>query len=288
MPHFKDLSRHSLSGIEWETEVHKLNNIHPNVIADTLGLLRSRLRFVAPGPLQDTYAAFLEVSNNSLHRGDDDDASDRRIVSISEQMTYDLYLSLHSLAYRNPGGEQLQTIVEEDMLLDSQTETLPSSPPGLPSSVSSALSQRSDSEAVENEDAAMTLLRAYTGTGNFVPQKDFELLDKWKLGAEPAEYTFDLDRSGDVDAGKLRRAKQQAREERKRRRTQTLIHLSQESELPATQPAPDTAFYSSQPRGMSSQRQTIHSDPVHMMSQPAAGAFGRRPNKKVKKRKGGF
>ncbi|KAI1366127.1 RNA polymerase I-specific transcription initiation factor RRN6-like protein [Xylaria arbuscula] len=288
MPKFKELSRHLLSTVEWENEYHRLNNIHPSVIANTLGLLRSQLRFAEPSPLQEKYSTLLEVSNNSLHHGDRVDANDRRVVTVCQQITYDLFLSLHSIGYRKPGSDQLQTTVEEDVPLDSQAETLPSSPPGLQSPASTALSQRSNSEAGENEDSAMSLLRAYTGTGNFVPQVDFELLDKWKLGAKPSEYTFDLDRSGDVDTGKLRRAKQQAREERKRRRTQTLVHLSQEPELPATQPVPDTSFYSSQPRGMSSQRQTIHSDPLYMMSQPAAGAFGRRPNKKVKKRKGGF
>ncbi|KAK5631252.1 hypothetical protein RRF57_006966 [Xylaria bambusicola] len=288
MPNFKNLSSDSLSGVEWENELEKLNNIHPSVVVHTLGLLRSSLRFSAPGPLQEVYSRFLELSNNSLHHGDGDEENDRRIVSISEEITYDLYLSLHSIGYRSAVGNQLQTTTEEDMLLDSQAESLPSSPQRPESPASSAWSQRSNSEAVENEDPAMTLLRAYTGTGNFVSQKKFELLDKWKLGMEPSEYTFDLDRSGDVDAGKLRREKQQAREERKRRRTQTLIHLSQEPELPATQPAPEMAFYSSQSRGMSSQRQIIHSDPIHMMSQPAAGTFGKRPNKKVKKRKGGF
>ncbi|KAI0518242.1 RNA polymerase I-specific transcription initiation factor RRN6-like protein [Xylaria bambusicola] len=288
MPNFKSLSRHSLSGVEWEDELEILNNVHPGLVLCTIGSLRSCLRFSAPGPLQEVYSRLLELSNNSLHRGGSDDENGQRIVSISEEITYDLYLSLHSISYRNAGGDSLQTTTEETMLLDSQPESLPSSPQRPESPTSSAWSQRSNSEAVENEDPAMSLLRAYTGTGNFVPQKKLELLDKWKLGMKPSEYTFDLDRSGDADAGKLRRAKQQAREERKRRRAQTLIHLSQEPELPATQPAPETAFYSSQPRGMSSQQQITHSDPVHMMSQPAAGTFGRRPTKKIKKRKGGF
>jgi RNA polymerase I-specific transcription initiation factor RRN6 len=134
----------------------------------------------------------------------------------------------------------------------------------------------------------MSLLRAYTGTGKFVAEKKLELLDKWQLGAEPSEYIFDLDRSGDATADKLRKAKQLAREDRKRRRAQTLLQLSQEPELPATQPAPDTSFFSSQPRFMSSQRQVIHSDPLHTVSQASVGVRGRRPNKKVKKRKGGF
>ncbi|KAI0432864.1 RNA polymerase I-specific transcription initiation factor RRN6-like protein [Xylaria sp. FL1042] len=289
MPDFKEISKNSLYAIKWESEIEKLNNIHPNVVVFTLDLLHSRLSPSITASPQDAYSTILEITNNSLHHGDSDDANERRIVSISEQVTYDLYLSLYGIGYRNPNGNQPQATVEEDMPLGSQNESLPSSPPRFESPASSALSQRSNSEAAEDEDPAMTLLRAYTGTGKFVPDKKFELLDKWKLGAKPADYVFDLDRSSDMDEGKLRRARQQAREDRKRRRTQTLIRLSQEPELPATQPAPDISFYSSQPRVMSSQRQIIHSDPLHMMmSQPTAGAFGRRPAKKAKKRKGGF
>ncbi|KAI1275756.1 RNA polymerase I-specific transcription initiation factor RRN6-like protein [Xylaria sp. FL0933] len=288
MPNFKEVSRQSLHAIEWESEIENLHNMHPSVVVYTLGLPYSRVSpSIAMSP-QEAYFTLLEVTNNSLHHGDSDDLNKRRMVSISEQITYDLYLSMYGIGYRNPSADPPQATVEEDVLLGSQPESLPSSPPDFMSTASSAWSQRSNSEAVEEEDPAMTLLRAYTGTGKFVPDKKFELLDKWKLGAKSSDYAFDLDRSGEVDEGKLRRARQQAREDRKRRRTQTLIHLSQEPELPATQPAPDISFYSSQPRVMSSQRQILHSDPLQMMSQPAAGAFGRRPAKKAKKRKGGF
>ncbi|KAI0974765.1 RNA polymerase I-specific transcription initiation factor RRN6-like protein [Xylaria arbuscula] len=286
MPDFKEVSRRSLSAIKWENEIGRLISIHPSVVVYALDLFNPLLSI--SGSLRDAYSRLLEITNNSLHHGDSENANESRAISMSEQMAYDLYLSLYGIGYRSPTGDRSQATIEENMLPDSQAEALPSSPPGFESPLSSAWSQRSNSEVAEDEDPAMALLRAYTGTGRFVPDKKFELLDKWKVGAEPSDYVFDLDRSGDADAGKLRRAKQLAREDRKRRRTQTLTQLSQEPELPATQPAPDTSFYSSQPRGLSSQRQMIHSDPVHMMSQPAAGAFGRRPKKKAKKRKGGF
>ncbi|KAI0541644.1 RNA polymerase I-specific transcription initiation factor RRN6-like protein [Xylaria digitata] len=288
MPSFKEIPRRSLSAIEWEHEIERLNNIHSSAGIYTLGLLRHHLLLSGSRSFQEVYSIILEIADNSSHHGDSDDANDRRMAAISEQIAYDLYLSLHGIGLRNPNSNRVQVTVEESMLLDSQTETLPSSPPRYESPASSAWSQRSNSEAIEDEDPAMTLLRTYTGTGKFVPHKKFELLDKWQLGAEPSDYTFDLDRNDGVDAGAIRREKQLAREHRKRRRTQTLLQMSQEPELPATQPAPDTSFYSSQPRGMSSQRQIIHSDPLYMMSQPTAGTFGRRPNKKVKKRKGGF
>ncbi|KAF2965453.1 hypothetical protein GQX73_g8130 [Xylaria multiplex] len=288
MPNFKEIPRRSLSAVEWEHEIERLNNVHSSVGIYTLDLLRSHLLLSSSKSLQEVYSIIFEIADNSSHQGDSDDANNGRMAAISEQIAYDLYLSLRGIGSRNPDSNRVQVTVEENMLLDSQTETLPSSPPRYESPASSAWSQRSNSEATEDEDPAMTLLRTYTGTGKFVPHKKFELLDKWKLGAEPSDYTFDLDRNAGVDAGTIRREKQLAREHRKRRRAQTLLQMSQEPELPATQPAPDTSFYSSQPRGMSSQRQIIHSDPVHMMSQPMAGTFGRRPNKKAKKRKGGF
>lgn len=291
MPDFIEASRHSLPDIEWGNEIGELNNVHTSVGVYTLDLMRSRLCFSLSSSMQETYFLLLEITRSSLHHGDSGDANERRMAAISEQIAYDLHLSLHGIGYRNADISQPEAIVEDDVLLDSQTETLPSSPPRPESPSSTAWSQksnRSNSEAAAYEDPAITLLRAYTGTGKFVPEKKLELLDKWKLGSEPSNYVFDLDRSGDADAVRSRKAKKLARDDRKRRRAQTLLQLSQEPELPATQPAPDTSFFSSQPRAMSSQRQVLLSDSLHVMSQPSAGPFGRRPNKKLKRRKGGF
>jgi hypothetical protein len=296
MPSF-EVSRNLLSNVGWEAEIERLNNMYPGVAVFTFDLLRPCLGLPISTSLPEAYSRLLEIANSSLRYGDNDDANDENRVAISQQIAYDLYLSVYGVGYHNPSSDQsLGTPKGADadaMLLDSQTETLPSSPLRQQSSPTpTRLSQRSNSEAADtDEDPAMTLLRAYTGTGKFVPNKQFELLEKWQLGAEPSDYVFDLDRSGEeVDAGRLRRAKQLAREHRKRRRAETLLQLpkSLEPELPATQPVPDTSFFSSQPHGRSSQRQLMHSDSLHTMSQPAFGAFGRRPNKKAKKRKGGF
>ncbi|GAW13205.1 hypothetical protein ANO14919_025850 [Xylariales sp. No.14919] len=286
MPTFKELSRHPLSAIEWENEIKRLDTIHSNVVVYTPNLLHYRLSLSIPKSLQEAYSRVLEITKKSSHHEDSNVADERRMVVVSEQIAYDLYLSLHGIGYGNPNCNKSRAAVAEDMILDSQTETLPSSPPRFESPASSAWSQRSNSEAVDDEDPAMALLRAYTGTGKFVPEKKLELLDKWQLGAEPSDYAFDLDRNSGVDAAKLRRVKQQARADRKRRRTQTLIQLSQEPELPATQPAPDTGVYSSQPKSVYPQKQTIHSDPLYTMSQPTTGAFGRRPAKKAKRKVG--
>ncbi|KAI1173184.1 hypothetical protein F4777DRAFT_460683 [Nemania sp. FL0916] len=280
MPDSQEVPKHLLSAVEPENEIDELNNIHPSASVHILDSARPRLYLSSFASLREVQSQVLKIASSSSHHGDSNDVDETRTVAISEQIAHDLYLSRYGIGYRSLSGSQTQAATEEGLQIDSQSD-IPSSPPTLGS-------HRSNSEAVETEDPAMTLLRAYTGTGNFVPDKKFQLLDKWNLDADPSDYAFDLDRSEDADASKLRRAKQTAREDRKRRRAQTILQLSQEPELPASQPNPDmTNFFSSQSRVASSQRQMIHSDPLHLMSQPSAGPFGRRPTKKAKRR-GGF
>jgi len=291
MPRFREISPDSLSRIAWEAEVEKLNSIHLTLMVHQLGLLRSFLGLPTSTSLHETYIRLIEVVKSSFGSRSVDRLDGDDVTRINQEICYDLYVSVYGIGCYIPSSKSSHTTrAGENLLPDSQADTLPSSPPRLSSPPSTpAWSQVSDFEAAEEEeDPAMVLLRGYTGTGKFVPKKRFELLDKWDLGAEPSSYAFDLDRSGDADAVKQRRAKQLAREDRKRRRAETLLHISQEPELPATQPAPDIRFHSSQPRGFGSQRQILHSDPLQTMSQPASGIFGRRPNKKAKKRKGGF
>jgi RNA polymerase I-specific transcription initiation factor RRN6 len=271
-----------LSAIAWKSEIEGLNSIHPRIAVYSFNIKGPHLCFSMPTSLSETCSQLLKIAYSSLCHQDSNRINREQIVAISEQIAYDLYLSFYGVGYRNLSANEPQASVEEHIRSTSQSENITSSPP-------TPISYRSSSETVEKEDAAMALLRSYTGSGKFVPERNFELLDKWKLGAEPSDYIFDLDRSGDAEARMARIVKRVARENRKRRRTQSILNLSQEPELPATQPAPETGFFSSQPRVMSSQRQIILSDPVQPMSQPSRGLFGRRPNKKVKvKKEGGF
>jgi RNA polymerase I-specific transcription initiation factor RRN6 len=290
MPRFREISPDSLSSVVWEVEVEKLNNVHLTLMGHQFGLLRSFVGLPISASLRETYIRLLEIVKSSFDARSVDRQDGDDVARVNREIAYDLYLSVYGIGCCISSSKSSHAAGEGgNLLLDSQADTLPSSPPRLASPPSTpAWSQVSDFEATDEEDPAMALLRGYTGTGKFVPKKRFELLDKWDLGAEPSSYAFDLDRSGDADAVRQRRAKQLAREDRKRRRAETLLHLSQEPELPATQPAPEIRFHSSQPRGFSSQRQILHSDPLQTMSQPASGIFGRRPNKKAKKRKGGF
>lgn len=150
----------------------------------------------------------------------------------------------------------------------------------------------------------MALLRSYTGSsGRFVPRRpNLELLDQWRLGSDPNDYVFDLDKEKEVTPGMQRKARRLARESRKRRRAETLLQLAsrEPSQLPppsATQPAPETTRFSqqrAQPVAAYSQHQhqhqqhapVLHSDPT-TMSQPVPGPFAQRPKKRPK-RKGGF
>ncbi|KAI0392516.1 hypothetical protein F5Y17DRAFT_358680 [Xylariaceae sp. FL0594] len=291
MPRFREMSPDSLASVEWEAEIEKLDNAQLTLTVYRFDLMRSLVGLPASALLRDAYMRLLDIAKSSFDSRSVGQSDRSYVARITGEIDYDLHVSVYGIGRYIPRNNTSQAATDgKNFLLGSQADTLPSSPPRLASPPRSppTWSQASDVEASEDEDPAMVLLRGYTGTGKFVPRKDFELLDKWDLGAEPSSYAFDLDRSGDAEAARQRRAKLLAREERKRRRASTLLHLSQEPELPATQPAPDIRFHSSQPRGFSSQRQILHSDPVQTMSQPAAGIFGSRPTKKAKKRKGGF
>lgn len=127
-------------------------------------------------------------------------------------------------------------------------------------------------------------------------KKETELGALWKTGADPHDYTFDLDKEKEVTEGMQRREKKLAKANRKRQRVGMLMDLQergrQQSEnLPATQPVPEPSFAQSSPvRQQSSQhalRGFSQGLPQMTMSQPITGSFAQRPKKKVK-RKGGF
>ncbi|KAI1269894.1 hypothetical protein F5Y18DRAFT_371902 [Xylariaceae sp. FL1019] len=293
MPSFDEVAKNPGLSLDWSNEIERLDHTHPDITIVTFDLLRYSLGLPPDASFQEASNVLLDIIGSQLGADEVDDASEQHRAMIFGQIRYDLFLSLFGLGYRRPeiteselpstANSRQHSVASETMTIDSQTETLPSSP--VRSHSSGTSSQRSNSEPVEGEDPAMTLLRSYTGTGKFVPRKEFELLDKWQLGAPPSAYVFDIDRETDGGPMARTRAKNLAKQDRKRRRAETLLNLGREPQLPNTQPLPETRFFSSQPRAIESQ---LQSDPVQAMSQPIAGAFGVRPKKKVKKRKGGF
>ena len=146
---------------------------------------------------------------------------------------------------------------------------------------------------LDAEDAAMKMIRSYTGSGRFVLKKETELGALWKTGANPHDYKFDLDKEKEVTEGMQRREKKLARANRKRQRVGMLLELQergrQQSEsLPATQPVPGTSFMQSSPVRQQHAPHGFSQGLSQMtMSQPITGSFAQRPKKKVK-RKGGF
>ena len=244
-------------------------------------------------------------------------ATDIRPV-VLRKMACDLLLSRWALICGVPAATQ--TAQPPETPLSSQLEypdddmLIASSPaPSSQTEIKAEGSERGESaekEEREEEEPAIVLLRAYTGTGRFVPKERAAkggqlpgLLDQWQVGTNPDDHVFDLDREKEVTPGMRRRARVLARESRKRRRAETLLQrvsMSQQEQgqgqepelpsLPSTQPAPDIRP-SRRSQQIQSQAQIytqplIRSDPV-TMSQPVPGAFAQRPKKRPK-RKGGF
>ncbi|OTB04173.1 hypothetical protein M426DRAFT_321026 [Hypoxylon sp. CI-4A] len=298
---------HDMNGTstKWQLEIEQIQDIDPNI--SLLALHRPNNLITKPTTsLYELYSMLLD-----LMAGINSDSNPQRWIqearsTVLRRVAYEIYLSLFGLIHRRVDaprqvdlGEGSQQSLEHQldrMVIDSQRTSRAGSAavsqsemsfPALPTIQESTPNPENSNE----EDPAMALLRSYTGTGKYLPTKRTELLDKWEVGANPDKYMFDLDRNKEVTPGMVKRAKQLARQSRKRRRAETL--LQSEPTLPATQPAQKSHFFSSQvsqPFGFSSS-QAIMSDPIHTMTQPTGGPFGHReerPRKKVKRRKGGF
>lgn len=288
----------SLTAADWGVELEQFGRDNSAVALLALDRPTSHVTGSVVSP-QELYSMLFNMTMNS--------GSSRKVQSwiqgtrpvVLGQIACEVYLSSIGLVQRQADLNESQQPSSHDldhMVIDSQPEDQTGSVPRAQSVVSTSSSRGTKTDTVEKEDAAMALLRSYTGTGKFVPEKRTALLDKWAVGADPANYVFDLDRDNEVTPGMQRREKQLARESRKRRRTETLLQMQKEQEesrLPATQPAPDTRSFRqrSQPLGTLWQSQAMMSDPIQATSQPVPGVFARRnerPKKKVKKRKGGF
>ncbi|KAI0142358.1 hypothetical protein F4776DRAFT_502737 [Hypoxylon sp. NC0597] len=285
------------TAIEWGAEIERLGRASPSVALLTLNQPYNQVTRQT-NSLQELYSALVNMTANPGFSGQKGVWIQEARSTAIRQMACDIYLSLFGLVHRQVDLIESQLSLARDldnMVIDSQRGSRAGSVPVSPSEISIAGSKDSKTETLQGEDPAMALLRSYTGTGKFVPAKRTALLDKWGVGANPDDYVFDLDRNKEVTPGMQRRAKQLARESRKRRRAETLLqrHKDQEPSLPATQPALETHLFnpSSQLTGDYSQSQAIMSDPLQTMSQPIPGAFGRRDDrqkKKPKRRKGGF
>ncbi|KAI1781177.1 hypothetical protein F4818DRAFT_398206 [Hypoxylon cercidicola] len=283
----------SLADAEWASGVDRIGYNDPTMSLLRLDRPHSQVTGSAAS-LQELHSMLLDTIEATDPNSEIQGWTQEVKSMAFRQIACDAYLSLLGVVHRQMDlSESQKTLTHdlENMVIDSQGESVQD---GSSRAGSEALTSNSQTERPDEEDAAMALLRSYTGTGKFLPAKRATLLEKWEVGANPDNYVFDL-RNQEETPGMQKRAKQLARESRKRRRAETLFNASQREEptLPATQPAPDTRFFSqySQPVIRSSQSQAIRSDPALTMSQPTRGMFGRRderPKKKLKRRVGGF
>ncbi|KAI1800947.1 RNA polymerase I-specific transcription initiation factor RRN6-like protein [Daldinia bambusicola] len=286
----------SHAAAEWDFEIEQLGHMDPDMTLVALNRPFSQITEPA-NSLHELFSAFLNLAASSGLSEENQSPMQEAKFAILRQMACDVYLSLFGLVHRQIESRQTQRSLAEElesMAIESQSGSRTGS---VSRSKSEVPTSEPDTPRAESqvEDPAMALLRSYTGTGKFVPAKRTMLLDKWEVGANPDTYVFDLERDKEVTPGMQKRVKQLARENRKRRRAESLLQMRKDKEpsLPATQPAPDSRFFNrhSQPIAFSSQTQALMSDPLQTMSQPIPGIFGRReerPKKKVKKRKGGF
>ncbi|ORY64394.1 RNA polymerase I-specific transcription initiation factor RRN6-like protein [Pseudomassariella vexata] len=281
---------------EWQEEIDRLEPIDPAL--KVMSLAGPRRGGPESSSLYDIFTRLLDVVSDAMQSAVVSELHKEVIASITRRIACELYLSRFSMMFRpmdlfrsrlpeslNIGSP---TNFSDAMLIDSQPGSQPSSP------ASSTFSGVTKSEPAEDvEDRSLALIRVYTGSGTSVTAKKSELLSTWIEGDDPAKYVFSLDKSAEVTPGIQRRAKQQAREAKKRKRVESIRKRLEERDLnhvSSTQPAVSNRFSQvSQPLNEFSQPWI---GPQIAMSQPTAGAFGSRslldrPNKRVK-RKGGF
>ncbi|XDG03247.1 hypothetical protein ABKA04_002862 [Annulohypoxylon sp. FPYF3050] len=220
----------SLAASEWRLEMERLGRVNSNV--GLLALDRPHIQVIkTANSLDDLHSAIMITMAGANFSEREDQIQEMR-STVFRQIACDVYLSLFGLVHRQVDhqvdlNESQQTLAHDldNMVIDSQQGSRAGSVARSQSEMSTTSSIGSKTENSPEEDPAMTLLRAYTGTGKFVSTKSTELLDKWQIGASPNEYMFDLDRDQEVTPGMQKRAKRLARENRKRRRAETLLQV---------------------------------------------------------------
>jgi RNA polymerase I-specific transcription initiation factor RRN6 len=302
---------------EWHTEIEQLSHVDPAV--EIMSLIEPNNKLLSSPSLQELFFGLGAVIIGG-HQNDfyfDSEA----IHLVMRQIAGELYLSRFGIAYlpaniteRHPPASSdalSSTQFADDMLIDGQeshrsTVLSPSLPTSMfldsqassrastPASTAPSVLAKSDN-GDGTEDWSMALVRTLTGSGKILLTSS-EVLSMWREGEDPANHIFTVDKDTEITPGMRKRAKQEARDARKRKRTETLLQLQREHNLiPLTQPAPETRFstQATQPLNEFSQARPIPSSSAMVtMSQPVSGAFGgrsgfERPKKKAK-RKGGF
>ncbi|KAF3011490.1 hypothetical protein E8E14_007125 [Neopestalotiopsis sp. 37M] len=297
---------------EWEAEIEQFRQVDPGL---QISLLDRPPRFFGNDrTLEDLFQTLVRITLGAdpLELASDDTNGLDFVVLC--RTACELYLARTGMVYlepsiREPMRSQTTDIrssppfMSDNTLVESQDNygsTFRSSsfaPGSQASSRASTPTSTIGSTATETARSAnegISLIRALTNSGD-VGTRKLRLPTSWDVGGDASNTFFSVDNNTEITEAMRRRAKQDAREARKRKRAETLFRLQEEHNLlPSTQPVTRTVFSTqvSQPMtDFSSQPRFLSSTPAVAMSQPTAGAFGgrsmERPKKKPK-RKGGF
>lgn len=302
---------------DWQTEIDQMRQVDPDLRISSVNnpqhILGSELT------LETILFSLLRVSSGTNLPEVHFQYDDRDSFLVVCRIACEQFLSRTCMAYVPRGINQhlraspihnssSSTAIPEDMLTgtqDSAQSTMRSSSPRLDAPTSSYASTPASTAAsgatqIKTESTKdrpnTSLLQTVAGCSSPRAQMKIQYPSPWIVGGDPSETAFSVNINTEVTEGMRRRAKQEAREVRKRKRAETLLQLQREHNLlPATQPMPNMNFYTqgSQPATeFSSQPRVFSSAPPIAMSQPVAGAFGGRSDferpKKKPKRKGGF
>ncbi|KAH8197629.1 hypothetical protein TruAng_008213 [Truncatella angustata] len=300
---------------EWQAEIDELRHADPALQITGLGHPQRTMRngLSIEDLLSDLVSLTLGPDDSQLA----DDRTNDFVFLVLCRIACEIFLSQHGMTYlpteiikptRMPATDTRSSLppLPEYLLMETQESvrsTIRSSSLAPSSVINSQASSRASTPASTALSTAteipehpdFPLLKALTGCEGLPAQE--KLPAPWNLDEDSSRTVFNVDNNTEVTEGMRRRAKQEAREIRKRKRAENLFKLQVEHNmLPSTQPALRTSFYaqSTQPiNGLFSQPRVQSSAPAIVMSQPVAGAFGgrsdlERPKKKIKRRKGGF
>lgn len=300
---------------DWQTEIEELGRADPVI---QISRLDKPYRSINDGSsLEELFSGLVGLTLDEDPRELLFNSSSGSAFLVG-QLACELFLSRYGMTYLSPEARQLpgrasmdirssSALMPEDMLIDSQEstrstirsssvafESQASSRASTPASTAHSVTTRA-SATDETGIGGFDLIRALTGSATMPLQRRSKLPSPWTVGEDSPRTVFTVDNNIEVTDGMRRRAKQEAREARKRKRAETFLQLQQENLLSSTQPSFHANFYTqaSQPlNDYSSQPRVVPSAAAIAMSQPVAGAFGGRSDferpKKKPKRKGGF
>lgn len=282
---------------EWESEIDRLRHIDPR--ARLLDLRRGGhgVTGESVSSLGSIWTYLCDLVNGNSETYSATASANRSL----DQVAQDLYLSHFGILYSEVRASKRvshEAVTRTSEVQADDNDVVKGDPDrgDMPIAVGQSGRASTMTDPGAAGDPTLALLESYIGPFKRPSAKRPELFSQWIEGTDPEEFVFNLDKDAEVTPGMQRRARQEAREARKRRRAETLLQLQREHPgLPSTQPAPERKPHSQPSRLLEGSSQTQAGGELqglHTLSQPLSGAFGRRelpqrPSKRSKRR-GGF